>query len=59
MTKNFVNRVEKELIVDTRNYRYIFEADNIGARILRISLDKLDTTAAINGWEVAKVIDGE
>lgn len=59
MTKNFVNRVEKEYIVDTKNYRYKFETGNRGARILRISLDKLDTTAAINGWEVAKVIDGE
>lgn len=50
MTKAFENRVNKEGIVDTRNYRYCAR-DN---KIVRIELDKLDTTAALADWETVK-----
>ena len=50
MTKAFENRVKKEVIVDTKNYRYCAR-DN---KIVRIEFDKLDTTAALADWETVK-----
>ena len=50
MTKAFENRVNREGIVDTKNYRYCAR-DN---KIIRIELDKLDTTAALTDWETVK-----
>ena len=50
MTKAFENRVNREGIVDTKNYRY-YARDN---KIIRIELDKLDTTAALTDWETVK-----
>lgn len=50
MTKAFENRVKREGIVDTKNYRYCVR-DN---KIVRIELDKLDTTAALTDWETVK-----
>ena len=50
MTKEFENRVNKEGSVDTKNYRYCVR-DN---KIVRIALDKLDTTAALTDWEIVK-----
>lgn len=50
MTKTFENRVIREGIVDTRNYRY---AERNGS-IYRIELDKLDTTAALHDWRLVK-----
>lgn len=50
MTKAFENRVNREGIVDTKNYRYCVR-DN---KIVRIELDKLDTTAALTDWETVK-----
>ena len=50
MTKAFENRVKREGIVDTNNYRYCLR-DN---KIVRIELDKLDTTAVLADWETVK-----
>ncbi len=50
MTKAFENRVNKEGSVDTKNYRYCLR----GNKIVRIALDKLDTTAALTDWETVK-----
>ena len=50
MTKTFETRVKREGIVDTKNYRYCVR-DN---KIVRIALDKLDTTAALADWEIVK-----
>ena len=50
MTKTFETRVKREGIVDTKNYRYCAR-DN---KIVRIALDKLDTTAALTDWEIVK-----
>ena len=50
MTKAFENRVNKEGSVDTKNYRYCLRCN----KIVRIELDKLDTTAALADWETVK-----
>lgn len=59
MTTNLIVRIIREGAVDTDTYRYLYEADNKGARIKRLPLDKLDTTEARDGWEVVKVLDGK
>ena len=51
MRKEFIERVKREGLVDTNKYRYQYQADNDGQRILRLPIDSLDTTSAINGWE--------
>lgn len=60
MKKEFENRVLNERIVDTAQYRYaVAECRDAGSQwleIRRLPLDKLDTTAAIDGWETVKVI---
>ena len=56
MTKAFIERVMREYIVDTRNYRYTFKDCGDHGEIRRIALDCLGTTAAINGWEPVKEI---
>ncbi len=50
MAKNFEARVRREIIVDTRKYRYI---EHNGS-IYRIELDKLDTTAVLHDWQLIK-----
>jgi hypothetical protein len=49
MTKALIHRVMRELIVDTRKYRYKFDSNN--GQIRRIPLEYLDTTAALTEWE--------
>lgn len=60
MTKEFVERVMKERIVDTEKYRYMVtechNSERQWAEIRRLPLDELDTTAAVDGWETVKVI---
>lgn len=60
MTKAFVDRIMRERIVDTATYRYIVtekhDQNKQWAEIKRLPLDKLDTAAAIDGWEVVKRI---
>ena len=60
MTKEFIGKVIRDGIVDTKTYRYI-RKDVTGLteqwmEIRRIPLSALDTTAAIDGWETVKVI---
>ena len=64
MTQQFVRQILREGIKDTRNYRYISrivnEADAQYQVIKRISINALDTTAALNdasdtnpdGWQI-------
>ena len=56
MKKEFWERVKRERIVDTRKYRYIIDEDIRLERpwITRLPIEDLDTTAAIDGWEVVK-----
>lgn len=48
--------MKRERIVDTRKYRYIIDEDIRLERplIKRLPIEDLDTTAAIDGWEVVK-----
>ena len=60
MTKAFEERILREHIVDTKQYRYIVtvehNANSQWAEIKRLPLDKLDTTAALTDWETVKRI---
>lgn len=48
MRKSFIEKVVREGIVDTKKYRYIMR----GAKIFRLPISCLDTTQAIDGWEI-------
>lgn len=60
MRKEFRDRIMREGIVDTRNYRYASKeccnASEQWLEIRRLPLAQLDTTAAIDGWETVEVI---
>ena len=56
MTKAFIDKVIREDIVDTKNYRYAFRADKTRAVVERLPINQLGTTAAIEPWEVVEVI---
>ena len=55
MMKDFIERVKREELVETKKYRYIrkefHDVDSFGIRIERLPLTALGTTDAINGWE--------
>lgn len=57
MTKTFIEKVKNEKVVDTRKYRYIL-VDTVGKTpcIKRLPRIDLDTTAAIDGWEVVATL---
>lgn len=50
MTNRFLRRVVSESIIDTRKYRYTYNAGN--GNIERLPLEKLNTTDSITDWEV-------
>lgn len=50
MTNKFLRRVVDESIIDTRKYRYTYNAGN--GNIERLPLEKLNTTGSITDWEV-------
>ena len=54
MTKAFEQRIDREGIVDTKNYRYTVTFSNRKKLIVRIPVYKLGTTAALTDWEVVK-----
>lgn len=54
MKKDFEEKVIRLGVIDTRKYRYRFVGSPSAPRIERIPLKDLDTTAALNGWEVVK-----
>lgn len=60
LTKEFIERVRTERIVDTRVYRYVakecYNADEQWLEIRRLPLSALDTTEAIDGWETVVTI---
>ena len=57
MTKAFIERVKNERIVDTRKYRYILDVPvDKTPCIKRLPISNLDTTAAIDGWEVVAAL---
>lgn len=54
MKKSFENRIKAERIVDTKRYRYVYTGTGAEAVIKRLPITWLDTTKAIDGWEVIK-----
>ena len=54
MNKAFEQRIDREGIVDTKNYRYTITYRDHKKLIVRIPVCKLGTTAAITDWEVVK-----
>lgn len=50
MTNRFLRRVVSKSIIDTRKYRYTYNAGN--GNIERLPLEKLNTTYALTDWEV-------
>lgn len=54
MTKTFEERVKREGITDTKNYRYRFVSESGSVRIERIDIKKLDTVLALTDWEIVK-----
>ena len=54
MTNKFVKKVKLYGIVDTRKYRYVYRNDGASAWIERLPIIWLDTTRAINEWEIVK-----
>lgn len=58
MTKQFIEKVLNERIVDTKNYRYIAKVRCDGTQeIKRLRIEDLDTTNAIDGWETVQVVE--
>ena len=53
MTKKFEQKIIHMGIVDTQKYRYRFVSAG-RVYIERIEIAKLDTTAALSGWEIIK-----
>lgn len=54
MTKDFIKRVKREMIVDTRRYRYVGGEAGGEYTIKRIDVDLLDRTAALDrkNWKI-------
>ena len=56
MTQRFINRVIHDKFVDTKQYRYAYQSRSAGAHqypvIERLPIAHLNTTAAIDGWEI-------
>ena len=50
MTNRFLRRVVSESIIDTRKYRYTYNAGN--GNIERLPLKKFNTTEAISSWGI-------
>lgn len=50
MTRQFLKRVASESIIDTKKYRYTYNAEN--GNIERLPLEKLNTTDSITDWEI-------
>ena len=57
MKKEFVDKVIKNGVVDTKKYRYVYSVSAEKAEIRRIDINLLDTTGTIDGWEIVKVVD--
>lgn len=50
MTNQFLKRVISESAIDTKKYRYTYNAGN--GNIERLPLGKLNTTYVLTDWEV-------
>lgn len=52
MTKKFIKKVKFYGVVNTRKYRYVYDYNN--GCIMRLPIQWLDTTRAIDGWKTVK-----
>jgi hypothetical protein len=51
MKKDFIEKVLRERIVDTKQYRYVAKVKDGKQYINRLPVADLDTTSAIDGWK--------
>lgn len=56
MKKEFIDRVLKERVVDTARYRYKLVETDCKAEIVKLPIDLIETTAAIDGWETVQTV---
>lgn len=56
MKKEFIEKVIRECCIDTAKYRYVAKRYPDRVEIVRLPLKYLDTTAAIDGWEVVHTV---
>ena len=54
MTKDFEKKVWKYGSVDTKGFRYLLRETARGMAIVRLPIEKLGTTAALEPWETVK-----
>lgn len=58
MTEKFFRKIIREDIVDTKKYRYTTREKVVDGRqilqVIRIPLEKLNTTSAFDDWEVVE-----
>lgn len=52
MTRAFEKKIEREGVVDAKNYPYAVKYTNNSKQIVRLPIKSLDTTAAY--WEIVK-----
>lgn len=52
MKKDFIEKVKRGIIVDTRKYRYYCNYTGHGCIIRRCPIEYLGRTAALGPWEV-------
>ena len=53
MKKQFIERIKKEKVVDTKNYRYVY--DDFNKTIERLPIRMLGTIDAIDSFEIILV----
>lgn len=58
MTREFLDKVKRLGVYDTRNYRYIARACGEYMHIERLPLKDLDTMSAFDEWDVVAVYTG-
>lgn len=55
MTERIRKEIERKGFADTKKYRYQLFETSSARMIKRIEISKLDTTAALNGWEIVEI----
>ena len=56
MKKEFIEKVIRERCIDTAKYRYMVKDYPDHTDIIRLPFSWLDTTAAIDGWEIVYTV---
>lgn len=58
MTREFLNKIRRLGVYDTRKYRYVTRVCGEYLHVERIRINALDTVAAMDPWEVVAVYVG-